>query len=155
MNRMAIFLEFGQFFKVFGHSWGFIQNLANFWTYFRRNPTRQIFVVRVPFNILPNLVTLLFFKKMDQPRSPFVYFRSFQTNIITIFTTDQCEKMSCPSSIWCRDLNPQPSEREPPPITTRPHFLAQLIWSIIILRFKLGMFNSKLIFMWDDRVLNC
>ena len=28
--------------------------------------------------------------------------------------------MSCPSSIWCRDLNPQPLERESPPITTRP-----------------------------------
>ena len=26
----------------------------------------------------------------------------------------------CPSSIQCRDSNPQPSERESPPITTRP-----------------------------------
>ena len=26
----------------------------------------------------------------------------------------------CPSSIWCQDSNPRPSEREPPPITTRP-----------------------------------
>ena len=25
----------------------------------------------------------------------------------------------CPSSIWCQDLNTQPSEHEPPPITTR------------------------------------
>ena len=49
----------------------------------------------------------------------FVYFRSFQTNN-TIFTTNQCEKMSCPSSIRRRDSNPQPLERESPPITTRP-----------------------------------
>ena len=28
--------------------------------------------------------------------------------------------MLCPSKIWRRDLNPQPSEHEPPPITTRP-----------------------------------
>ena len=58
--------------------------------------------------------------KMGQPGLFFLYFWSFQTNIITIFTTDQCEKMSCPSSIWRRDSNPRPSEREPPPITTRP-----------------------------------
>ena len=30
------------------------------------------------------------------------------------------KKMSCPSSIHCRDLNPWPSEHEPSPITTRP-----------------------------------
>ena len=53
-----------------------------------------------------------------QPRPLFVYFRSFQTNIITIFTTNICEK--CPSSIQCRDLNPRPLECEPLPITTRP-----------------------------------
>ena len=35
----------------------------------------------------------LFLKKMGQPRPLFVYFRSFQTNN-TIFTTNQCEKMS-------------------------------------------------------------
>ena len=31
---------------------------------------------------------------MGQPRIFFVYFRSFKTNIITIFTTNMCEKMS-------------------------------------------------------------
>ena len=61
-----------------------------------------------------------FFKKWASPGLFFVYFRSFQSNIITIFTTDQCEKMSCPSSIWRQDSNPQPSEREPPPITRAP-----------------------------------
>ena len=34
------------------------------------------------------------------------------------FTTNICEKN--PSSIWCQDSNPQPSERESLPITTRP-----------------------------------
>ena len=28
--------------------------------------------------------------------------------------------IKCPSSIWCWDLNPRPSEHESPPITTRP-----------------------------------
>ena len=59
-----------------------------------------------------------FFFKIGQPRPLFVYFQSFQTNIITIFTTNICEK--CPSSIRCRDSNPRPSERESLPITTRP-----------------------------------
>ena len=63
-------------------------------------------------------IIILFFKKMGQPGLFFVYFWSFQTNIITIFTTNKCEK--CPSRIWCQDLNPQPSECEPLPITTRP-----------------------------------
>ena len=56
---------------------------------------------------------------MGQPGLFFVYFQSFQTNNI-IFTTNQCEKMSCPSSLRRLDSNPQPLERESPPITTRP-----------------------------------
>ena len=58
-----------------------------------------------------------FFKNGPTPAS-FVYFRSFQTNIVTIFTTNKCEK--CPSSIWCRDSNSQPSDYESPLLTTRP-----------------------------------
>ena len=34
------------------------------------------------------------FFKWANPASFIVYFRSFQTNIITIFTTNICEKMS-------------------------------------------------------------
>ena len=45
----------------------------------------------------------------------FIYFRLFQTDITT-FTTNIGEKG--PSSIWCQDSNPQPSEIEYPPITT-------------------------------------
>ena len=57
------------------------------------------------------------FFKWANPSLFFVFLRSFQTNI-TIFTTNICEK--CPSSIRCRDSNPQPSERESLPITNRP-----------------------------------
>ena len=62
---------------------------------------------------------------MGQPAHFFIliliYFRSFQTNIITIFTKKICEKY--PSSIWCQDSNPRPSEHESPPKTTRLGFL--------------------------------
>ena len=53
------------------------------------------------------------------PASSSFIFGLCQTNN-TICTTNHCEKMSCPSSIWRQDLNPQPLERESPPITTRP-----------------------------------
>ena len=39
------------------------------------------------------LVELIFFKKWDNPVLFFVYFRSFQTNIITIFTPSKCESL--------------------------------------------------------------
>ena len=64
----------------------------------------------------------VFLKKWANPGLFFIYFRSFQTNN-TIFTANQCEKMSCPSSIRCQDSNPQPFEHESPPITTRPGLL--------------------------------
>ena len=53
------------------------------------------------------------------PASFSFIFWTFQT-INTFFTTNQCEKMSCPSSIWHRDLNTQPIEYELSPITTKP-----------------------------------
>ena len=45
-------------------------------------------------------------------------FLVYSKNIITIFTTNICEK--CPSSIGSWDLNPRPLEHESPPVTTRP-----------------------------------
>ena len=45
----------------------------------------------------------------------FGHFRSFQTNKL-IFTTNECEKMSCPSSIRCWDSKPRPSDHESLPI---------------------------------------
>ena len=62
----------------------------------------------------------LCFKNVAKPGLFFVYFRLFKSNIVTNFTTNHCEKMSCQSSIWQRDSNPRHSEHEPPPITTRP-----------------------------------
>ena len=56
------------------------------------------------------------FLNRPTPASFIVYFRSFQTNIITIFTATISEK--CLSSIRCRYTNPQPLEHESPPITT-------------------------------------
>ena len=61
---------------------------------------------------------IILFKKWANPGHFFVYIRSFQTNIITIFTSNKCEK--CPSNIQCRDSNPRPLEHEPLPINTRP-----------------------------------
>ena len=54
---------------------------------------------------------------MAHPGLFFIYFRSFKTLFITIFTTALCEKMTCPSSLQRWDLNTQPLERDPPPIT--------------------------------------
>ena len=58
--------------------------------------------------------------KWATPGLFFVYFQFFQLNI-TIFTTNPCEQ--CPYSIWHRDLNSQPSDYQPPPLTTRPGLL--------------------------------
>ena len=55
---------------------------------------------------------------MGNPRPCFRIFGLFQTNINTIFTTNQCEK--CPSSLGCWNLNPRPSDWESHPITTIP-----------------------------------
>ena len=41
----------------------------------------------------------------------------FQANF-TILTTNKCK--NCPSSIWRRDSNSQPSGYKSPPLTTRP-----------------------------------
>ena len=67
---------------------------------------------------LYNITTVSY--KWANPGLFFVYFWSFQANN-TMFTTNQCEKLSkCPSSIQCQDSNPQPYKYESSPITTRP-----------------------------------
>ena len=64
---------------------------------------------RVPFFLL----------KMGQPRQLLSFiFGLFKETSLQFFTTNICGK--CPSSIRCRDSNPQPSERESLPITNRP-----------------------------------
>ena len=62
--------------------------------------------------------SILFFKKMDQPRPLFRLFSVFSNKHYYIFYNNYLWK--CPSSIRCRDSNPRPFEREPFPITTRP-----------------------------------
>ena len=61
-----------------------------------------------------------FKKKWANPGLFFVYFRSFQTNN-TIFTTNQCEKISIQYTV--PGLNPQPLIHESSSITTRPGLL--------------------------------
>ena len=74
---------------------------------------------------------LLNFFKWANPGLFLVYFLSFQSKN-TIFSTNQCEKMSkCPFSIWHQDLNPQPYKHESSPINTRPWLPPHIIifWS--------------------------
>ena len=69
------------------------------------------------------------FLKMGQPRPLFLFiFGLFKQ---TIQFLQQIYVKKCPSSIWCRDLNPQPLERESLPITTRPGLLPHIMKLII------------------------
>ena len=63
-------------------------------------------------------------------------FGLFQTNN-TVLTTNQCEKMSCPSSIWRWDSNPQPLDRESSPITTRTGQTALFVLILALKNLKL------------------
>ena len=72
-------------------------------------------------------------RKTCQPQPLYDYFQSFQT-IITILQQKYVKK--CPSSIWCWDLNPQPSGHESATITPRPGLLTSL--SIRIIQKRLG-----------------
>ena len=57
--------------------------------------------------------------KMGHSRPLFRLFSMFfQTNIITIFRTNQFEK--CPSSIQCWDSNPRPLKHKSSPVENRP-----------------------------------
>ena len=60
----------------------------------------------------------------------------FQINI-TIFTTNQCKKMSCSSSTQPQDLNPKPFKHESSPITPRPEMFVQLV-SMLVKKEQLG-----------------
>ena len=55
---------------------------------------------------------------MGHPSLFLLTFGLFQTNIDTILQQFNVKK--CPSIIWHWDLNPRPSERDSPPITTTP-----------------------------------
>ena len=92
-----------------------------------------------------------FFYFLNGPSSAsFCLFLSFQTNI-TILTTNQCEKVLCPSSIWHQDSNPQPSEHESPPITTRPAlpFLqSSILISSLRKEYKCAMAGIRTVIIW-------
>ena len=57
---------------------------------------------------------------MGQPRPLFRLFSVFSNKHYKFLQQIYVKK--CPSSIRCLDLNPRPSERESPSITTRPGF---------------------------------
>ena len=60
-----------------------------------------------------------FFKKNGPTPASFSFiFGLFKQTSLQFLQQIYVEK--CPSSIWCRDLNPRPSERESLPFTTRP-----------------------------------
>ena len=64
------------------------------------------------------ILSYFFFKNGPSPASFSFIFGLFQTNINTIL--QQINVKKCPSSMRHWDSNPRPSERESPPITTRP-----------------------------------
>ena len=57
--------------------------------------------------------------KMSHSRPLFRLFSVFSNKQYNFYNTPMW-KMSCPPSIWRRDLNPQPLKHESSPITTRP-----------------------------------
>ena len=65
-------------------------------------------------NFMSHCLHVFFKKGQPLPLYSFI-FGLYQTNIITNFTANICEKMS----IRCWDLNPRPSEHESSTITTR------------------------------------
>ena len=83
------------------------------------------FQISALWGLAINFKFYLFLKNGPTPASFIVYFRSFQTNIITNFTTNKCEK--CPPSTRCWDSNPRPLEHESTPITTRPRLPPKIL----------------------------
>ena len=84
------------------------------------NKVPKVFGATFDGNI-PLLSTSFYFLKNGPTPASFCLFSSFKTNI-TIFTTNKYEK--CPTRIRCWDSNPQPSQHESPPITTRGGLLS-------------------------------
>ena len=79
----------------------------------------ELLLLLMTLGFMASVSLSFFFKNGPSPASFLFIFGLFQTNN-SIFTTNQCEKLSCPSSIRHQDSNPQLLERESPPITTRP-----------------------------------
>ena len=62
---------------------------------------------------------VVFHLKMGQSRPLFILYSVFSNKQYN-FNNKSMLKMSCPSMIRCRNLNPQPVKHESSPITTRP-----------------------------------
>ena len=63
------------------------------------------------------MAEMFFLKKWANPGLFLFIFGLFKKNYKFL---QQIYVKECPSSIWCRDSNPRPLERESPPITIRP-----------------------------------
>ena len=106
-------------FRILAHSTGNPWSQGQCMEFFSRRRWKLLSAqLSNKFGFCPLYTVSIVFFKWANPGLFFVYFRLFQTNIITIFTANKCEKW--PSSIRCRDLNPRPPECEPLPITSRP-----------------------------------
>ena len=89
--------------------------------------SEALLTLKLTTNLLCHLIqsrktggaTKSFFKWPTLASFSFI-FGLFKQTSITIFTTNQCEKMSCTSRIRCQASNPQPLEHESLPITTKP-----------------------------------
>ena len=92
-----------------------------------------------------------FLKNGPSPASFSFIFCIFQTNINTIL--QQINVKKSPSSIWHWDSNPRPSERESPPITTRPGLPPLNVWIFVLIvlynKFWVHQFST-----WVDPVLH-
>ena len=86
-----------------------IQSLAKIYLYW------TFFTVNCVLKSVANPVSM-FFLNGPFPAS-FCLFSSFQTNKQFL---QQIYVKKCPSCVQCWDSNPQPSDHESPPITTRP-----------------------------------
>ena len=80
--------------------------------------------IHVNRNRAPKSTSSCFFNDLTPASFSFIVGLIHTKNII--FTTNQCEKYQ--SSIWRRDLNPWPFERESSPITTRLGLLPLLLF---------------------------
>ena len=61
--------------------------------------------------------SLQFLNGPTRPLLSFIFDLFKQTSLQFL---QQIYQKKCPSTIWCRNLNPQPLEHESPPITARP-----------------------------------
>ena len=93
---------------------------------------------------------------MGQRRPLFVYFRSFSNKQCQFFNKLMWK---CPSSIWCRDSNSQPSDYESPPLTTRPGLPPKVVlvlyWSIMTRHLPTYLQSSKRFFLLGSFSLLC